>query len=30
MDIREKSKIKYLHQLQHEMFDTGIEIKIEL
>ena len=27
----ESSKnIKYLHQLQHELFDAGIELKIEL
>ena len=27
----ESSKnIKYLHQLQHELFDAGVELKIEL
>lgn len=26
----DKNNIKYLHQLQHELYDSGIEVKIEL
>ena len=26
----DKNNIKYLHQLQHELYDAGIEFKIEL
>ena len=28
--IAVRKPIKYLHQLQHELFDAGIELKIEL
>ena len=29
-NIRIRKNIKYLHQLQHELYDAGIEFKIEL
>ena len=30
LNIRTKKHIKFLHELQHELYDAGVEFKIEL